>query len=458
MNGKLPPQALEVENIIIGAILIDRDAMPQVVNILTEKMFYKEDNAIIFQSAYELHKNNRPIDLLTITEQLRSDGKLEIVGGAYNITKKCNAILSIANVEYHCYIVRSKFLLRQLITIGATLTERGYDDSEKIDELIEWVENAIFNLTKDNFAIQEKHIMTLFREQIKNIDDKKSGLIIGYYTLLRELDKVLNGVKKQNMIVVAGRASMGKTAFCLSVARNMSVEHKVPVAFFSMEMSASEVCARFTALNSDIPLNYIVNLNVRGVMHDKMMYDLPTVKDTPLYIDDSPSLTVMILRNKIRKMIKKYKIEVVFVDYLQLMRGETNKGTRENEVSECSRGVKAIAKEFDIPIFAMAQLSRAVEGRGDKRPQLSDLRESGSIEQDADVVILLFRPEYYGIKNDENGQSLPKGYTEAMIRKHRNGGLGDVKLQFIDEVAKFQDFKEDEYINYTNVTERKDVF
>ncbi len=441
---RIPPQALQIEDAVISALLIDYNAMSEVIEILKPEMFYSPENSLIFTACFELYRDNKPIDLLTVTEQLRVMARIDQAGGVLKLSEKAFKLSSAANIVYHSQILKEKYLLRMLSNITAIVYDKCFNETIDVFELLSEIENNIFNLTKDNTSRKIQRIIDLYYQQIKNIEAKKEGHVIGYLTNLPSIDNLLKGIKKQNLIILAARPSQGKTALAMTIATNLAVKQQVPVGFFSMEMSAEELCSRFTALNSGIPLNYLVNSDVKGIMFERVMQGIPTVKAAPLFIDDSEALTMMKLRSRARTMVLKYGVKFIFVDYIGLMKPNFPNKTRtkENEVSEISNGLKSLAKELDVPVFALSQLNREVEKRTDKRPQLSDIRDSGSVEQDADVVMFLFRPEYYKITTTQNGEQIPDGYSEAIFAKHRNGPLGDIGLRFIKECAKFEELNQ----------------
>ena len=461
-NVKIPPQAIQLEEAVLGAIMLDREAIIIASDILTPESFYVPKNAIIFSSCFNLYKRSEPIDLLTVTQELRSTNELEQVGGAYYVTMLTSNLTSAANVEFHARIIYEAFLKRQLIKISHELERKAYEDSTDCFELINETDSAIFNLTQNIGGDYNSTIPELYLQQIKRCENKKEGVTEGYLFGSGEIDNLINGLKKQELMIIAARPGMGKTAFSLTIAKNLSLSQNIPVAFFSLEMKRQALCSRFTSLLTDIPLNYLINSDVRGVMFTKMMEKQPHAMRTQLNIDDQGGITITQLRSKVRKYIKKYKVQVIFVDYLQKMHGENLKGkSKAQEIDEIASGLKNIAKEFDIPVIALAQLNRDVEKRENKRPQLSDLKESGGIEQEADIVAFIYRPEYYQIKEGINGTPLVDGYTEFIIEKNRNGALGTASLIFKKELTRFQDMGNTQYestgqytapINYSELT------
>lgn len=446
---------MEVEKSIIGSIILDRNAMSEVSDFLKPEMFVDPALKTIYSVCYRMALLSDPIDLVTLTHQLRVDSSLESIGGAYFVTSLTDRLVSVANISFYGRIVQERYLLREVAKIAKLTELLALETDADCFEILEGLDKKIYDLTKDSSTRQVQSINDLYQKQIKAIDNRKEGIISGIMTGLRCVDSVLMGIKPQNLVIIAARPGQGKTAFALSAARNISMGN-IPVGFLSMEMSSEELCNRFTALNSSIPLDYLTNQTVKGAYFDRMMEATVQVKNTKLYIDDSPSLSVMQVRNKARKMIIKYGIKLLIVDYLGLMKPEVGKNrTKENEVSEISAGLKSIAKELNIPIIALSQLSRKVEDRPSKEPQLSDLRDSGSIEQDADIVIFLMRPEYYSMNVEVPGE------TNIYIAKHRNGSTGSVKAKFTPELTKFSDIQTEyqtDYSVYGSDVENKDLF
>ena len=445
-----------MEKTVVGAIITDSSAISNVSDFLKPEMFLDPALKTIYSVCYRMALLSEPIDLVTVTHQLRVQSSLESLGGANFVTSLTDRITSSANIEFYGRIIQEKYLLREIDKISKLTSELTLQEDADCFEIIERLDKQIYDLTKDSSGRQLQTISELYQKQIKNIETRKGLVISGILTGLRCLDGILLGFKKQNLIILAARPGQGKTALAMTIARNVS-SYDIPVGFFSMEMSSEELCHRYTAINSGIPLDFLVNNNVTGGHFERLMEATGKVRDTKLYIDDSPALTLMQLRNKSRKMVMKYGIKLLIVDYLGLMKPESgNKNrTKENEVSEISAGLKAIAKELDITIIALSQLSRKVEERPSKEPQLSDLRDSGSIEQDADIVIFLMRPEYYGMQVEV------AGLTNIYIAKHRNGSTGAVTALFTKEITKFSDiqsYEQSEYSVYGKDVENKDLF
>ncbi|MBA7586800.1 Replicative DNA helicase [subsurface metagenome] len=438
--GKIPPQAIDLEEAVLGAIMLEKDAVISVLDILKPESFYKEANQKIFNAIVDLTSKEKPIDILTVTEELRARKKLEEVGGPFYIAQLTSRVASAAHIEYHARIVAQKYIQRELIRISSEIQNKAFDESIDVDDLLDFSETELFNITEGNIKKETAKVNVLIQQAIHQIEeaskrkDSLSGVPSGY----TKLDRLTLGWQKSDLIVIASRPSMGKTALALSMARNITVEHNKPVAIFSLEMSSIQLVTRLIVSETELPSNRIRNGNLDENEWKQLDSKIKSLVEAPLYIDDTPAISIFELRAKCRRLKLQHKVELIIVDYLQLMTGPSDvKGNREQEVSNISRSLKAISKELDVPIIALSQLNRSVEMRsGSKRPQLSDLRESGAIEQDADMVIFIYRPERYGILEDEDGNSLV-GFAEIILAKHRNGPVGDVHLRFREEMAKF---------------------
>ncbi len=443
--GKVPPQAIDLEEAVLGAIMLEKDAVISVLDILQPLSFYKEAHQKIYSAIVDLSSNQKPIDILTVTEELRSRNELEEVGGPFYITQLTSRVASAAHIEYHARIVAQKFIQRELIRVSTDIQSRAYDDSIDVDDLLDISEQELFEIAEGNIKRETARINVLMQMAIEQIEeaskrkDSLSGVPSGY----TNLDRITSGWQKSDLIIVAARPSMGKTAFALSMARNISVEHNKPVAVFSLEMSSLQLVNRLIVSETELPSNRIRNGNLDEKEWKQLDAKIKSLVEAPLYIDDTPAISIFELRAKCRRLKLQYHVELIIVDYLQLMSGPAEtRGNREQEVSNISRSLKAIAKELNVPIVALSQLNRSVEMRsGSKRPQLSDLRESGAIEQDADMVIFIHRPEKYGITEDDKGHSTV-GLAEIIVAKHRNGPVGDIQLRFRDETAKFVELDE----------------
>lgn len=442
-KGKLPPQAVDLEEVVLGAMMIDKKGVDEVIDILQPEAFYKESHQLIFSSIISLFEKQEPIDIKTVSFQLKKDGNLNRVGGDYYLIELSQKVSSSAHIEFHSRIILQKFIQRKLISISNDIIEDSYDETSDVFDLLDKAESKIYDISQRNLKKDTQSAEDLVLAAKKKIEEisKKEGLS-GIASGFGEIDRLTSGWQPSDLIIVAARPGMGKTAFTLSMARNITVENNIPVAFFSLEMSAIQLITRL--ISSETGLN---SEKLRTGKLEKFEWELLNVKVTnlenaPLYIDDTPSLSIFELRAKARRLSSQFGIKLIVVDYLQLMTlGSSQKtGNREQEISTISRNLKALAKELDIPIIALSQLSRAVELRGGtKRPILSDLRESGAIEQDADIVSFLYRPEYYKIDEwDDEERSPALGQAEFIVAKHRNGGLSSIKLKFINSLGKFE--------------------
>ncbi|MBN1131532.1 MAG: replicative DNA helicase [Bacteroidales bacterium] len=442
--GKIPPQALDLEEAVLGAIMLEKDAILSVLDILIPDSFYKEAHQKIYEVAYDLSHQEKPIDLLTIIEELRKRGTLDEVGGASYITQLTSRIGSAAHLEYHARIVAQKFIQRELIKVSSEIQQKAFDESIDVDDLLDFSERELLNISEGHIKKETVKINRLIAEAIHQIEEagKREDNLSGVPSGFTRLDRLTSGWQKSDLIIIAARPSMGKTALVLSMARNIAVDHKRPIAFFSLEMSSIQLVNRLIIGETQLPSDKLRNGRLQNYEWEQLEYKIKDLEQAPIYIDDTPAISIFEFRAKCRRLKQKYDIQAVVIDYLQLMTGpRENTGSREQEVSNISRSLKSVAKELDIPIIALSQLNRSVEMRsGNKRPQLSDLRESGAIEQDADLVIFIHRPEYYGLDTDEEGNSL-KGIAEIILAKHRNGPVGELQLKFIREYAKFIDME-----------------
>lgn len=446
--GKIPPQAVELEEAVLGACMLERDAVIEILDILEPKSFYKEEHQKIFEAIADLSTHGKAVDLLTVTEELRKRKELEEVGGPVYITQLTSRVASAAHVEFHARIIQQKFIQRELIRVSTEIQNRSYDESIDVNDLLDFSEGELFNIAQGNIKKEAAKMNVLVKDAINLIveaskrEDGLSGVPSGF----TKLDRITSGWQPSDLVIIAARPSMGKTAFVLSMARNMAVEHNKSVAFFSLEMSSVQLVNRLIVAESEISSDKIRNGNLTEEEWQRMEYRVKRLEEASIFIDDTPGISIFELRAKCRRLVRSEKIDIVIIDYLQLMTGTPEtKGNREQEVSTISRALKGIAKELNVPVVALSQLNRSVEIRtGTKRPQLSDLRESGAIEQDADMVLFIHRPEKYGFLEDEQGNSL-KGLAEIILAKHRNGALGDVHLKFQGEYAKFTELQGDDY-------------
>lgn len=444
--GKLPPQAVDLEEAVLGALMLEKDALNVVIEILKPESFYKDSHKEIYAAIVELFNKSEPIDILTVTNQLRKNAKLELVGGAYYISGLTAKVSSAANVEFHARIITEKAIKRQLITIASDIHKEAYEDTTDVFDLLDKTEQSLFEVSEVNIRKNYADMGTLMHQAITELEAKKHQAdgLTGIATGFTALDRVTSGWQRSDLVIIAARPGMGKTAFVVSAMRNAAVDFKKGVAIFSLEMSSIQLVNRLISAEAELDSEKIKKGKLEEYEWEQLIHKTAKLSEAPIFIDDTPALSILELRAKARKLVAQHSVELIIIDYLQLMSGDSSKsggggGNREQEIASISRALKNIAKELNVPIIALSQLSRAVEVRGgDKRPQLSDLRESGSIEQDADMVMFLYRPEYYNITTDEEGNSL-QGVGEVIIAKHRNGSLDTVKLKFIGKFTKFSD-------------------
>ena len=445
--GKMPPQATELEEAVLGALMIEKDAYSEVSEIIRAETFYKESHQKIYQSITNLASHQQPVDILTVREELAKMGVLDEIGGPFYITQLTTKVASAAHIEYHARILAQKYLARELIRISSEIQKNAFDDQKDVDELMQEAEGMIFEVSQRNLRKDVTAIKPVLQEALKQISaaysrpDGLSGVASGFHGL----DKVTSGWQKSDLIIIAARPAMGKTAFVLSMAKNMAVNYEQPVAVFSLEMSNVQLVNRLLMNVTEIDGSTIKSGKLNDAEWDILNYKIKEIEDAPIFIDDTPSLSVFELRTKARRLVREHNVQCIIIDYLQLMNASgMSYGSREQEVSIISRSLKGLAKELEIPIIALSQLNRGVEGRTGiegKRPQLSDLRESGAIEQDADIVCFIHRPEYYKITEDSQGNSL-LGIAEILIAKHRSGSTEDIRLRFIGKNAKFTNLNE----------------
>jgi replicative DNA helicase len=439
--GKLPPQALELEEAVLGALMLEKSALNAVVEFLKPEHFYSESHREIYSSIIQLFKSSEPVDMRTVVNQLRKDGKIELVGGAYYIAELTSKVSSAANIEYHARVIIEMAIKRDLIQIASQVHQDAYEDTSDVFELLDKTEQSIFAISDSNLRKNYdnmKNLMYRAIQELQKLKEHKDGLT-GVPTGFSSLDRMTSGWQNSDLVIIAARPGMGKTAFVVSAMRNAAVEFKRPVAIFSLEMASVQLVNRMISAEAELEGEKIRKGQLADHEWQQLVHKTNRLSAAPIFIDDTPALSILELRAKCRRLKAEHNIELIIVDYLQLMRGDSA-GNREQEIASISRALKGIAKELSVPVLALSQLSRGVETRGgDKRPQLSDLRESGSIEQDADIVMFLYRPEYYKITVDEEG--LPtQGMAEVIIAKHRNGSTGTAKLKFIGKYTKFADF------------------
>lgn len=446
-HGKVPPQAIDLEEAVLGALMLEKNALSAVIDILKPEVFYRESHQLIFAAIQRLFSKSEPIDILTVTNELKSKGELEIVGGPYYITQLTNRVASSANIEFHSRIISQKFIQRELIRISSDIIKDAFEDTTDVLELLDEAEQKLFSISESNIRRSSEDMQSLVSEAINQIEAAKShsGNLSGIPSGFTGLDRITSGWQKSDLIILASRPGMGKTALALSIARNVAVDFKRPVAVFSMEMAALQLVTRLISSETALPAEKLRKGTLENYEWEQLNAKVTNLMEAPIYIDDTPALTVFELRAKCRRLVAQHKIELIFIDYLQLMSSQgKSSGNRQEEISAISRSLKSLAKELNIPIIALSQLSRAVETRGgSKKPILSDLRESGAIEQDADLVLFIYRPEYYKLDVDEQGNPT-QGMAEISIAKHRNGALADVQVRFISRFAKFMDLETNE--------------
>jgi replicative DNA helicase len=449
--GKIPPQALDLEEAVLGALMLEKDALSSVIDILKPEIFYHEAHQKIFEAIHLLFQKSKPVDILTLTSELRQLGTLELVGGAYFITNLTNRVASAANIEYHARIISQKYIQRELIRISTEIISNAYEDTTDIFDLLDHAEKNLFDIAQNNLRRDTQKMDEIIKQSLASLEElrTKTDGLTGVPTGFTGLDRITGGWQKSDLVIIAARPAMGKTAFVLTCARNAAVDFNKPTVVFSLEMSSIQLVNRLISGEAEIEQEKIRKGNLAEWEWQQLHSKIGKLTEAPLLIDDTPALNIFEFRAKCRRLKSQYDIQMVIVDYLQLMhgKGEGGKGggNREQEIGSISRALKSVAKELEVPVLALSQLSRAVESRpgvNGKRPMLSDLRESGSIEQDADMVLFLYRPEYYGITEDEQGRS-QAGVGEVIIAKHRNGETGIVPLKFIGKFVKFADLDED---------------
>jgi len=441
LYGKKPPQAVDLEAAVLGALMIEKDAVLEVLDLLKGESFYHDAHRKIYEAIVHLSVALKPIDMLTVTEELRKNGKLEEVGGAFFISQLTSRVASATHIKFHARIVAQKYIQRELIRVSSEIQYRAYDESMDVEDLLDFSEKELFNISTGNIKKEMSRIDDVLKEAILQMEEasKREDGLSGVPCGFTGLDRVTSGWQRSDMIVIAARPSMGKTAFVLSMMRNIAVDYNQSVALFSLEMSSVQLVNRLIVGETGIGSDKIKTGRLSHEEWKQFEAKIKNLSAAPLYIDDTPGISIFELRAKARRLKMLYDVQLIVIDYLQLMSGGGDSQSREQEVSMISRGLKGIAKELNIPIIALSQLNRAVEMRaGDKRPQVSDLRESGAIEQDADIIIFIHRPERFGITEDEQGNST-KGKAEIIIAKHRNGEVCDVPMRFIAEQAKFVD-------------------
>ena len=438
----LQPQAPELEKAVIGALLVEQDAYATICEILKPESFYEHRNQLIYEAVQQLNIHQHPVDVLTVMNELQRTNKLEDAGGPAYLTQLSEMVASSAHIEFHARVIAQKYTARQLITMTSDIQTKAFDASQDIDVLMQEAEANIFKLTQQNVKRDYEQIDPVLNEAYQMLKDAagKGEGVTGVASGFTDLDKITAGWQKSDLVIIAARPAMGKTAFALTMAKNMAVDMQIPVAFFSLEMSKVQLVNRMMVNVCEISGEKIRTGRLAPFEWEQLDTNIKKLYGAPLYLDDTPSLSVFELHTKARRLKNEHHVEVIMIDYLQLMNASGMKyNSRQEEVSMISRSLKQLAKELQIPILALSQLNRGVETRNgdEKRPNLADLRESGAIEQDADIVTFIHRPEYYHMYADSNGNDL-RGKAEIIIAKHRNGSVGDVRLNFKGEFARFE--------------------
>lgn len=445
--GRLQPQELEFEKSVLGALLLEKDAYSLISDILTPESFYDPRNQKVYSAISKLHVAQHPVDILTVVEQLRTDGTFDEVGGVAYLSSLTQNIVSSSHIEYHARVIAQKSTARELISYSANIQDKAFDPTQDIDELMQEAEGSLFKLSQKKLKKDYQQIDSVITEAYEMLHkaaertDGMSGIASGFHAL----DRMTSGWQNSDLVILAARPAMGKTAFALSMAKNIAVDQNIPVALFSLEMSNVQLINRVIVNTCEIKGEKIKSGQLEDYEWAQLDNKIKDLIGKPMFVDDTPSLSVFELRTKARRLVKEHGVKLIMIDYLQLMNASgMSFGSRQEEVSTISRSLKGLAKELNIPILALSQLNRGVENRpggentlDSKRPQLSDLRESGAIEQDADMVIFIHRPEYYHLYKDENGNDL-RGKAVIIIAKHRNGAVGDVLLTFKGQYARFE--------------------
>ena len=445
-KGKLPPQAVDLEEAVLGAMMIDKKGVDDVIDILHADTFYKQAHQEIFDAMFKLFNASEPIDLLTVANQLRKDGKLERIGGDFYLVNLTQKVASSAHIEFHARIILQKYIQRRLISISSEIIDEAYDETSDVFDLLDSAETKLFEVTQGNLKKSSESAEGLVSQALKKIEEisGKEGMS-GVPTGFTKLDALTSGWQPSDLVILAARPGMGKTAFVMSMAKNMAIDFGIPAAIFSLEMSSVQLITRMISSETGISSGKLRKGDLAPHEWEQLNVKVKNLSKAPIFIDDTPSLSIFDLRAKARRLASQHDIKIIIIDYLQLMTaGSAGGGNREQEISTISRNLKALAKELNIPVIALSQLSRAVETRGgSKRPLLSDLRESGAIEQDADIVSFIYRPEYYGQTEWDDEERTPcEGQAEFIVAKHRNGGLDNIRMKFTGHLAQFSDLEE----------------
>jgi len=439
---KLPPQNLEAEQALLGSMLLDEEAIGIAIEIIQVEHFYKQAHREIFSAIVSLYDSNQAVDLVTLTEKLQKLGKLETIGGSTYLTDLVDSVPTAANVRHYATIVKEKYILRSLINVSTQIITQSYQSKISVDDILDKAEQSIFKITSGKVESESIAMKDIIQDSIETIDNlyQHKENITGVPTGFKDLDVLTAGLQASDLIIIAGRPSMGKSALSSCIAEYASINEKLPVVIFSLEMSKEQLVQRMLCSHARVDIHKVRTGFLSQSDWPKLTNAAGKLSEVDIYIDDAPGITILELRAKARRIKSRYDIRLLILDYLQLMQGSSGSENRQQEISEISHSLKTLARELNIPIIAISQLSRAVEARTNHRPQLSDLRESGSIEQDADVVILLLREEYYN-PTEEN-----KGITELIVAKQRNGPVGNVNLAFLKEYARFENLATQEEV------------
>jgi len=435
--GKIPPQNIEAEQAVLGAILIDNASLNKALEIIAPNDFYRDSHRRIFSAILDLNERNEVVDLITLSDHLRRKNELEGVGGAGYLTSLVNAIPTAANIRQHSRIIHEKAVLRNLISVATDIIGQGYDDSGRVEELLDFAERSVFGISEQKLKpsfVPVKEIIKGSFETIERLYEKKER-VTGVATGYTKLDEMTSGLQPSDLIVIAGRPSMGKTALALGIAQNLGIEKRGTAAIFSLEMSKEQLVMRMLCSEARVDAHKLRSGYLGRADWPKLTTAAGRIAEARIFIDDTAAISVLEMRAKARRLKAEHGLDLVIVDYLQLMRGRGDADNREQEISDISRSLKALAKELQLPVVAMSQLSRAVENRSDKRPVLADLRESGAIEQDADIVVFIYRDEVYHPTDDN------KGTAEIIIGKQRNGPIGSIQLAFLDQYTRFENLE-----------------
>lgn len=437
--GKIPPQSIDFEKAVLGAIMLESSAYIEICDIISPESFYVDAHAKIYSAIKSVYIANKPIDFLTVMEQLRIDKTLDHIGGVLFLTELTNSVGSASHIEFHARIIQQKFIQRELIRISTEVQSKAFEDVEDIATLLNFAESELFGITQGNLKKEPRLIGDIGKEQLKLLEDicNSEKEFTGIPTGISAIDRLINGLQKKKLIILAARPAMGKTTLVISLARNIAIDFNRNVGIFTLEMGEDEIWNKIISDITDIQYAKLIGGKINSDW-DKIEAAQKKLEDSKIFVDDTAGITLFELRAKARRLKMKHNIEIIFIDYLQLMSGDSKSGNREQEISTISRGLKVMAKDLDIPIVCLSQLNRTVETRGDKKPQLSDLRESGAIEQDADIVGFIYRPEEYGIMSYEDGQST-LNKVDILFRKHRGGKTGDINLDRTPNFTKIYD-------------------